>query len=184
MVGGKEERENERMVGRRVTVWQVPSCCAGRLGSGWAGTPVGGLSWVLILGTPPGALPSSPFDFIAWGEITACVACEVQPALLELSREPWGPRVLLTRPVPSLPSQAVSTAGARGELARQAPHAPGDRGELWRLRYRSRLATGVHGSLGEQELKDSPAHSFIIFPHKWSLPLALSAPCRLPEKSG
>lgn len=134
------------MVERRVAVWQVPSCCVGRLDSGWAGTPVGGLSLVLMLGTPPRALPSSPFDFIDWGEITAHVARKVQPALPELSQEPQGPRVPLTKPVPSLPSQAVSTAGARGELARQAPHAPGDRGELWRSRYRSRLATGVQGN--------------------------------------
>ena len=76
------------MVERLVAVWQVPSCCVGRLDSGWAGTPVGGLSWVLILGIPPGVLPSSPFDFIDWGEITAHVACQVQPALPELSRAP------------------------------------------------------------------------------------------------
>ena len=142
-----------------------------------------GLSWTLILGTPPGAFPSSPFDFIDLEETTACVAGEVQPTLPELSRKPQGLCVPLIGPVPSLPSQAVSAEGAGGELACQAPHNPGDRGELWRSRYGSRLATGVHGSIGEQELKDSSAHSFIIFPHKWSLLLALSAPCRLPEKS-
>lgn len=128
-------------------------CLAGALlmcrqaGLLWLGCP-GPLSWAL----PLELSHPHPFDFIDWGETTACVAGEVQPTLPELSREPRGPCVPLTGPVPSLPSQAVSTEGAGGELACQAPHTPGDRGELWRSRYGSRLAAGVHGSIGEQEL--------------------------------
>lgn len=63
------------------------------------------------------------------------------------------------------------------------PLTPGDRGELWEVKVQVTASHRCSRVPWGTEAEGLPAHSFIIFPHKWSLPLALSGPCRLPEKS-
>lgn len=111
MVGGKEG-ENKKE--RGASPCKPHLCCCAP-----AGTPLGAPDLGARPGHLLGALPPSPPGSMGSPKPTACTSRGVE-----------GPRLPLMGSVPSLLSQAVSSAGARGELARQAPDTPRSRGEL------------------------------------------------------